>query len=127
MAPGLSVRTGSRLEATRRAENFDVSRETLTPKPVVSLHVGSTLRRLRTMCATGPAASLPGRMRRVVRPITHPFGRRGMASDDALAQGQGRKRWFGGRGPTRATEQSPEGDMAPVQPSIPETSVQTEG
>ena len=50
-----------------------------------------------------------------------------MASDDALAQGQGRKRWFGGRGPTRAAEKSPESDMTPGQPPIPETSVQTEG
>src|SRR5207245_7539813 len=58
---------------------------------------------------------------------SHPFGRRGMASDDALAQGQGRKRWFGGRGPTRAAEKSPESDMTPGQPPIPETSVQTEG
>jgi len=59
-----------------------------------------------------------------------------MAADDALAQGQGRKRWFGGRGSTRATATPRAGDSeaeSEVQsnmtagPPIQETSFQTEG
>jgi chromosome partitioning protein len=53
-----------------------------------------------------------------------------MASDDALAQGhgQGRKRWFGGRGSTSsARQQEGESNMAPpAEPAIEEVSVQTD-
>jgi len=52
-----------------------------------------------------------------------------MASDDALApsQSQGHKRWFGGRGSTRPTEQQGvESDMGPAEPPSKEMSVQTE-
>src|SRR5260370_36698371 len=45
------------------------------------------------------------------------LGRRGMASDDALAQGQNRKRWFGGRG---SSPQEHEGDMAPTESAATE-------
>ncbi len=47
-----------------------------------------------------------------------------MASDDALAegQGQGRKRWFGGRGSTSETPtQERESNMAPTEPGIEES------
>jgi chromosome partitioning protein len=40
-----------------------------------------------------------------------------MASDDALAQGQNRKRWFGGRG---SSPQEHEGDMAPTESAATE-------
>jgi chromosome partitioning protein len=47
-----------------------------------------------------------------------------MASDDALAegQGQGRRRWFGGRGsPSEAPKQERESNMAPTEPGIEES------
>ena len=59
----------------------------------------------------------------VVRPITA-LWRTGMASDDALAegQGQGRRRWFGGRGSTsEARTQERESNMAPTEPGIEES------
>jgi len=52
-----------------------------------------------------------------------------MASDDALAegQGQGRKRWFGGRGSTSETPtQERESNMAPTEPVIEESVTTTD-
>ncbi len=52
-----------------------------------------------------------------------------MASDDALAegQGQGRKRWFGGRGSTSETPtQERESNMAPTEPGIEESVTTTD-
>src|SRR5437763_14644825 len=119
----------TRLSGSRRRHRrfLDVSRETLTSKSVASVHRGSTMRRLRTMCGRTCGAATD-RFAPVVRP-RHPFGRQGMASDDALAPGQsqGRKRWFGGRGSTRPTEQQGvESDMGPAEPPSKEMSVQTE-
>ena len=42
-----------------------------------------------------------------------------MASEDALAPGHGRRRWFGGRATTSETPtQEREGEMAPSEPLI---------
>ena len=51
-----------------------------------------------------------------------------MASDDALADGQSRRRWFGGRGSTSATHsQERESEMAPSEPAIEEVALQASG
>jgi chromosome partitioning protein len=48
-----------------------------------------------------------------------------MASDDALADGQSRRRWFGGRGSSSgAPSQERETEMAPTEPVIEEVSLQ---
>ena len=86
------------------------------------------MRRLRTMCRARPVNGRRHGCVGVVRPITALWEKQVMASDDALAegQGQGRKRWFGGRGSASETPtQERESNMAPTEPGI-EESVTTE-